>query len=664
MKKFIGTFLICSLALPVLSGCVVEAVPDETETTPSVTEPIQGAVRPRDDFYGYVNGDSLSDMEFGYGELSAGSFDQDYVVDQVKEIVLSVASGSGYETGTEEYVIKQAYDLFLSYDFESGEVPGDIDAMLHQIDDCTTVEELLALDAVLVRDYGINGIFNLSTGVDYLDSGRNILMFCQYDGIMEVSFKDLDDTYGPLNDLKTMGSAAMQAMGHDKESADEVGNEFGYMAMDIYNSTDMDACNCIMPYEYFQVMSREEIDSIFTNADITAYLSAVGYDLSYCTEFGVTDPGQLQGLNAVLTEEKLPGLKAWEMCRLIEKYRNFVAGGYESLKKYETVGYKDAEDLALDEIVQVFVAETDPLYVEQYYSEQMDAALISMCDDIREGYRDLISGADWLTEQTREGLLLKLDNIIYVTAADLERHDPYTDLCYDDYYQLIRSYAAREKQEDMEELTRPADRKSVRMPMQMVNACYDPSLNNITITRAIMNAPFFDMEADYYTNLGGLGMVIAHEMGHAFDSNCILFDENGVYDPSWIAESDVETLEARNAEAISYFEDNFTVFGVYHVDGEQTLGENYADLGGMECVTSLADNSEQLQLLFENYARIWCEKIVDTALLDQLDTDEHSPAMIRTNAVLSTLDCFYETYGVTEGDGMYIAPGDRISRWY
>ena len=202
------------------------------------------------------------------------------------------------------------------------------------------------------------------------------------------------------------------------------------------------------------------------------------------------------------------------------------------------------------------------------------------------------------------------------------------------------------------------------MPMQMVNACYDPALNNITITLAIMNEPFFDMDADYYTNLGGLGMVIAHEMGHAFDSNCILFDENGIYDPSWIAPEDVEALETRNAEAVSYFEDNCTVFGVYRVDGEQTLGENYADLGAMECITGLADNTDQLKLLFENYARIWCEKIVDTALLDRLDTDEHSPAVIRTNAILSTLDCFYETYGVTEGDGMYIAPEDRISRWY
>ena len=172
------------------------------------------------------------------------------------------------------------------------------------------------------------------------------------------------------------------------------------------------------------------------------------------------------------------------------------------------------------------------------------------------------------------------------------------------------------------------------------------------------------MDADYYTNLGGLGMVIAHEMGHAFDSNCILFDENGKYDPSWIASEDYDKLVERNEAAVRYFEDNFTIFGVYHVDGEQTLGENYADLGAMECITSLTHNNEERELLFTNYATIWSEKRVDSTLIDQIDVDEHSPSIIRVNAILSTLDSFYETYDVTEGDGMYIAPEDRISRWY
>ena len=100
------------------------------------------------------------------------------------------------------------------------------------------------------------------------------------------------------------------------------------------------------------------------------------------------------------------------------------------------------------------------------------------------------------------------------------------------------------------------------------------------------------------------------------------------------------------------------------MDGERTLGENYADLGGMECITLLAKTKEDRVKVFENYAKIWCIKMVDTEFFDALDYDVHSPEIIRTNAVLATLDAFYETYDVKEGDGMYIAPEDRISRWY
>ena len=253
-----------------------------------------------------------------------------------------------------------------------------------------------------------------------------------------------------------------------------------------------------------------------------------------------------------------------------------------------------------------------------------------------------------------------------MTGADMERHDPsdFADITGNDYYEIYISYIRHMRRDLISSLTEDISATDIIMPMQVFNACYNPSINNITITVAITNAPYFDADANYYTNLGGLGMVIAHEMGHAFDSNCILFDADGVYDPSWIPEADMQTLLERNDRAVSYFEDNFTVFGVYHVDGELTLGENYADLGAMECITSLTSTNGEREALFENYAVIWCEKCTDDAIISQLAYDNHSPSVIRVNSILSTLDAFYETYGVTEGDGMYIAPENRISRWY
>ena len=664
MRKKIGIMLCISMAIGMLSGCGVTVdVPEEQESEVVELPP----ARAQDDFFRYVNEEQIANAQFEYGEMVCDcGFDAKIPENQVKDIIRDVISGNGYEQGTEEYIIKKAYDLYSAYDFTSSEVPAELDDLFRKIDKISTLDELLEMDAKLYSEYSAGNIFHMDVDVDYLAAGDTIFVFNQYTAFMDADFKTLEETYGPLNSLKQLSSLFLQEMGHDESEADEVGTKFGYIVMDIYNASDMDVVNCAMPMEYFKQLTPEEAKEILSNINLDKYLKDMGIDPSVCDRFGVYDLGQLETLNAIFTEENLDVLKCWEMLSVYSQYRRFLVYGYDKLEEYRNIDYKSDEELAIDEIFNRYSEQTDPLYVEKIYSQEMDDALIAMCDDIREGYRELISQATWLSDSTRTGLLTKLDNIVYVTGSDLARKDPsdYRDLKEKDYFEFYLSYTRHDMKEKLGKVGKPGDRKAVTMPMQMFNACYDPSLNNITITVAIMNKPFFSLDQEYYTNLGGLGAVIAHEMGHAFDSNCIVFNEKGIYDPSWIASSDMDSLLARNETAKAYFENNFTLFGVYHVDGEQTLGENYADLGGMECVTSLARTQQDREKLFTNYAKIWCEKRADAALIDQLDNDVHSPSVIRVNAILSTLDVFYETYDVKEGDGMYIAPEDRISRWH
>lgn len=156
----------------------------------------------------------------------------------------------------------------------------------------------------------------------------------------------------------------------------------------------------------------------------------------------------------------------------------------------------------------------------------------------------------------------------------------------------------------------------------------------------------------YAENLGSLGMIVAHELSHGFDSQCILFDENGNYNPDWISKDDYHTFLERSGAVEEYY-NTFTVMEVYPVDGKLTLGENYADLGAMEVLVTLIDKKEDYKKLFESYARLWCELCVDRTAVEMLELDNHSPASARVNAVLAVCEEFYETYGVKEGDGMY-----------
>ena len=662
MRKVIALVLLSAMAM---TSCAVVEEPVIPNSKPSRTE--ETPARPQDDYYRFINEDFLKTVKFKYKASTAGeAFDQDMIEDEIGQIIDDVAKGSGYDKGSEEDIIQRAYNLQMAYDYDNTPVPQKLQDMIEEIKNADTLEKLLDADAKMCKDFSVGSFLNVSVTTNYLSPGRYDLSFKNYDEILGVEFKDLLDSYSSLTDVKNYGSDAMQYIGYDKKEADQAGTQLAYIVMDIYNATNMDILNESMPLEYMEEIKPDEGKKIFSNIDLYRYLGNMGFDTAKIDRFGTLDKDQMAAVNKVLTEENLEALKAWELVKFLQRYTDFIAPSSDLLLKYYNKNYKSAEDRAKEKIMRDFSDQTDPLYVEKYYTEDTDKYLRNMCDDIKEGYRKLITEADWLTEETRAGLLRKLDNIIYVTGSDLKRHenDKFKDLPDGNYFDFYIAYLRTLSTRNRAKLGTVSDRKDINMPMQMFNACYHPSLNNITITVAMMNAPFYDKDADYYTNLGGIGFTVAHEMGHAFDSNCILFDENGSYNPSWINRSDMDALLARNKKASEYFEKNFTVFGVYHVNGEQTLGENYADLGGMECVASLAKNKDDLQKVFSNYAVTWREKTLDTYVLEQLEQDEHSPAVIRVNAILATLDEFYDTYDVKEGDGMYIAPEDRISRWH
>ena len=449
------------------------------------------------------------------------------------------------------------------------------------------------------------------------------------------------------------------------DTSSEYGKELANLVLSVYGASGSKTAQDSYDVTDTIILSGDELNSIFTTVDIQEYFKAIGFDPNFCDRFGCYNKDQLICMNSLMVEDKLDALKALEILKIYSSYMRFIAPSYDSLAGYVYDSYKPVEELAVNEIIYNLKNETDPLYVERYYSKETDDALRSMCDDIREGYRALISDATWLTEPTRKGLIEKLDNIVYVTGTDLKRHDTskYAGIG-GNFYEFYMGYIRVGIADTIASLSQPVDRYGVEMKMQTVNACYSATQNNITITVAIAGDSFFDVNGDYYTNLGNLGATIAHEMGHAFDSNCIVFDQNGVYNPEWIADEDMEALLERNEKAVRYFEDNFTVFGIYHVDGELTLGENFADLSGMECIVTLAHSNEDLEKIFKSYAASYCRMSIDVVIIGQLSSDVHSPEVIRVNAILSTTDCFYDVYDVQEGDGMYIPPENRISRWH
>jgi len=200
------------------------------------------------------------------------------------------------------------------------------------------------------------------------------------------------------------------------------------------------------------------------------------------------------------------------------------------------------------------------------------------------------------------------------------------------------------------------------MTPQEVNAYYNPANNEIVFPAAILQAPYFDENQSNGKNLGGIGAVIAHEISHAFDKSGSLYDEKGNYNVWW-TEAEYQKYDDLSQKIIDYY-GNYTISTGEPVNGTLTLSENIADLGALTTVTAVAEKQgESLTDVYSNWATIWAKLSTPDLEKNYLLTDVHAPAPVRVNAVLSSIDAFYDSYGIKEGDKMYVAPDDRVAIW-
>ena len=208
----------------------------------------------------------------------------------------------------------------------------------------------------------------------------------------------------------------------------------------------------------------------------------------------------------------------------------------------------------------------------------------------------------------------------------------------------------------------PVDRSEWPLSAHTVNAMYAPTSNSINFPAAILQAPYYSTEQSISANYGGIGAVIAHEISHAFDPNGSKFDENGSL-ANWWTQEDLETFSALSQAMVEEF-DGLSCDGAT-VNGLLTVTENVADAGGLSCSLEALKQEEgaDLEAFFTNWATIWRSKSTPEYAAMAATMDVHAPSKLRANIQLQNIDEFYTTFGITEGDGMYRAPEDRVSIW-
>jgi putative endopeptidase len=294
--------------------------------------------------------------------------------------------------------------------------------------------------------------------------------------------------------------------------------------------------------------------------------------------------------------------------------------------------------------------------------------------DLKVALAARIQRLDWMSPATKAKALEKL-SLLNVKIGYPAKWRDYSALTMspDDLYGDVEKTQAFEWRRELNRLNDPVDRTEWGMTPQTVNAYYDPSQNEVVFPAAILQPPFFDPTADMAVNFGGIGGVIGHEMTHGFDDQGRQFDGHGVLTDWWTAEDAAKFVAQTKRLAGQY--DLFEPVAGAHVNGDLTMGENIADLGGLLLALDayhvslkgkpapVLDGLTGDQRVFLGWAQVWRSAAKEDAKRRSLVTDPHSPPEDRVNGVVHNIDAWYAAFDVKPGDKLYVAPEQRVRIW-
>jgi putative endopeptidase len=314
------------------------------------------------------------------------------------------------------------------------------------------------------------------------------------------------------------------------------------------------------------------------------------------------------------------------------------------------------------------------VYVKNHFPPEAKERMLGLVGNLITAYEVSIKDLDWMGEETKAQALEKLFKFEpKIGYPDEWRDYSAMDVEPDDLFGNIERAALAEYQRQLDRQGGPVDRKEWGMTPQTVNASYNPTMNQITFPAAILQPPFFDLAADDAVNYGAIGAVIGHEIGHGFDDKGSTFDGDGAL-RNWWTDEDRDEFEKRTGTLVDQF-DSYKVFDDLHVNGEFTLGENIGDLGGLSIALKaykmslngeeapIIDGYTDKQRVFLGWAQVWRRKYRDEELRRRIATDPHSPAEFRVNGIVRNVPEFYEAFGVTEEDALYLPEEERVKIW-
>ena len=637
---------------------------------------------PKHDLFRHVNGKWLDSTEIPEDKAVFGSFhmladDSELAVKEILE-----AAAKDPQPG----VSQQIGDLYASFlDEERIEKLGSepIQAGLDVIAGISSMPEFFSMLGAFERA-GVGGLWGSYIDNDPGDPERYLVHIYQ-GGIglpdreyyFDEKYQDIRDEYVPHISRMMMlaGIGATQAIDISKEIF-ELETKIAKIHWDRVESRDAEKTYNLKDFASLKSMNK--------NIDWDSFLSGATLKPDFLSESVVMMPSFIEGMANILIEDNLEVLKNWLSWVVIRAYSPYLSDAFvkERFGFYGTKltgqpvnrpRWKRAVGLVEGSLGEA----VGQIYVEKHFPPSSKHHMDKLVGHLIEAYRQSITNLEWMTEETKTKALEKLSKFTPKIGYPTKWKDYSSiEIVRDDLVSNIKNVSSWEFDYHAAKIGSPIDRDEWHMTPQTVNAYYNPGLNEIVFPAAILQPPFFSDQADDAMNFGGIGAVIGHEIGHGFDDQGSKYDGDGKL-VSWWTKADREAFEKLTKSLIDQYSalSPAQLSDDHKVNGELTIGENIGDLGGLSIgwkayLISLdgkeppvIDGLSAAERFLMSWAQCWRGKSRDEIAIQRLATDPHSPPEFRCNQVVKNLDIFHDTFGVSEGDEMWLDPKDRVAIW-
>jgi putative endopeptidase len=640
------------------------------------------AVRPQDDLYQHVNGGWLSAETIPDDRALIGSFItlRDNAEAAVRAIIENAGSAAS-DGGSTDPVERKIGDLYASFMDEEAIEAAGATPLVPRLEAIFATDNIAAVVALLgtLDRAGNDGLFGGYVNNDAGDPERCLLHLYQSGlGLPDESYYREEK----FEAIRTAYLAHVEKMFALAGLPD--GTPAAQRVLELETaiaSHHWDNVTLRDPQKTYNLKTHDQAIELLPA--LRLWFDGMELPADTTAELVIVTPDFFTGVATLLTEDRLRAWQEWLAMRVISGsaarlskefvdanfafYGTTISGTPVNKERWKR-GVALVEGSLGEAVGQV--------YVSRHFPEEHKARMEALVANLIEAYRQSISSLTWMGPDTIARALEKLERFTPKIGYPKKWRD-YSSLAIDptDLLGNVERSHLFELHRQLAKIGVPIDRDEWLMTPQTVNAYYNPTMNEVVFPAAILQPPFFDAEADDAANYGGIGAVIGHEIGHGFDDQGSQFDGDGAL-RNWWNDADRKAFEALTSRLVAQYSALSPDAAPGHfVNGELTLGENIGDLGGLAISYKayqlsldgesgpVIDGLSGVQRFFYSWAECWRTKIRQEEAIRRLAIDPHSPAELRCNAVVRNLDAFYDAFGVTETDGLWLEQAERVSIW-